>query len=174
MITTLGEGWIVSTDNRKLYEKIIDLRDYDKKNDFKLRYSFKMAEANAYYGIAQMKRLNMFIKRRYDIAKTYTGVLENKKTVRTFFNYTSDYRPVFYRYIFELLNYDRKDIIDRFVKKGITVSDVINMPLDRYYYKSFRCKNSGHVFNRCISIPLYPSLKDDEVKYISQAMEKIL
>ncbi|MBM4272745.1 MAG: DegT/DnrJ/EryC1/StrS aminotransferase family protein, partial [Deltaproteobacteria bacterium] len=67
MIAT-GEGGMVLSDDESLLEKIRDLRDYDEKELYTVRYNYKMTDFQAAFGISQLKKLFSFIKRRKEIA----------------------------------------------------------------------------------------------------------
>jgi perosamine synthetase len=172
MITTLGEGGIISTDDREIYKFVKDVIDYDKKDDFRLRFSFKMNEAEGYFGISQLKRINFIIRKRRKIAKLYSDILSKRKGVKIFYNNIPDAEVVFYRYIVELIDYKRDEIIDRFKKCGVEVSKLYP-PLDVYYQKKSSSPVSTYIYNNFISIPIYPALRDDEIKKIVDSIEKI-
>jgi|YNPMSStandDraft_2_1061718.scaffolds.fasta_scaffold00310_3 perosamine synthetase len=172
MITTLGEGGIISTDDKEIYEFVKDVIDYDKKDDFRLRFSFKMNEAGGYFGISQLKRINFIIRKRKKIAKLYSDIFSKKKGVKIFYNNIPDAKVVFYRYIVELINYKRDEIIDMFKKYGVEVSKLY-LPLDVYYQKKSSSPVSTYIYNNFISIPIYPALRDDEIKKVIDSIEKI-
>jgi len=88
IITALGFGGMVLTDDKKLRDKMVTLRDWGRvgndKEEFEKRFSFsidsipydakflyselghnvKMIEAGAAFGLEQLKRLNGFLKKR--------------------------------------------------------------------------------------------------------------
>ena len=172
MITTLGEGGIVSTNDKELYEFISDIVDYDKKDDFRLRFSFKMSEAQGFFGINQLKRFEFFIKRRKEIARIYSEVLSKKKGIKIFYNHIPNASPVFYRYVVELIDYKRDEVIDRFKRCNVEVSKLY-IPLDIYYRNKNSSSISSYVYENFISIPIYPALKRNEIDLILKAFKSI-
>ena len=93
IISTLGEGGMISTNNRKLFEKIWSLKDigksYKKYHDnhvknFKFRWlhdnigtNARMTEIQAYSGLYQIDKLNKFINLRQKNAKYIFNQLKN-------------------------------------------------------------------------------------------------
>ena len=172
MFTTLGEGGILSCNDKKIYDFVSDLIDYDKKNNFKLRFSFKMTEAQGYFGINQLKKIDFIFKRRKKIASIYSEVLSKKGGLNIFYNHIPDAESVFYRYIVELNDYKRDEVINKFKKYGIEVAKLY-FPLDIYYKNKSNCPVSLDIYNNFISLPLYPALEEIEIKSVLKAIDRI-
>ncbi|MDQ1330100.1 MAG: DegT/DnrJ/EryC1/StrS aminotransferase family protein, partial [Thermodesulfobacteriota bacterium] len=66
-----GEGGMIVSGDKRLLEKIRDLRDYDEKEDWRLRYNYKLTELQAAMGLAQLRKLPVLIGRRRVIAGRY-------------------------------------------------------------------------------------------------------
>jgi perosamine synthetase len=168
MITS-GEGGMVLTDNRRLYDRMVDSRDYDKKLLTPLKYNYKMTDFQAALGLSQLKKLKYFIERRTELASAYS---------ERFARYDVELPPecsykksVFYRYV---VRADRRDKIETLAKeKGIMCEKPVFRPLHNSLNAS-ACPNSDHAYEKALSIPLYPSLSDDEVQYVLSALDSVL
>ena len=57
-------------------------------------------------------------------------------------------------------------IIKKFKDYKIEVARPVFIPLDKYYYGKFVCKNSERFYKTTISIPIYPELSEKEVQKI--------
>ena len=82
---TTAEGGIITTNNKKLFNKLIELRNLGISRDYKklkvkskwyyelksLGFNYRMNEIQASLGISQLKRINNFNKFRNKIAKIY-------------------------------------------------------------------------------------------------------
>ncbi len=86
-IATSGEGGMILTNNKKVYDKIKILRTHGiyKAKSFKpwyyeqldLGYNFRMSDIHAALGLSQSKSIKKFINKRNKIAKTYLNKLKN-------------------------------------------------------------------------------------------------
>ena len=171
MMTT-GEGGMILAKSRELIKKIRDIRDYDCKKDYKLRFNYKITDLQAAMGIVQLEKLPGFIRRRMEIKNRYdqafsqwglTGGLTDPK-----------HKPVYYRYILLL-----KKGLQRFEKQlqaqGIICCKPIEKPLHRYL--NLNPKNypgTEEVFKNAVSIPFYPALTSAEVEKIATAVNNAI
>jgi dTDP-4-amino-4,6-dideoxygalactose transaminase len=58
-------------------------------------------------------------------------------------------------------------------EKGVICEKPVWKPLHRFY-PSGECPNSDHVWNRALSVPLYPSLTEEETEYVAKTLSAIL
>ena len=166
MLTTFGEGGAVLTNDEKLYKKIMDLKSYDKKEKFCLRFNYKITEIQSAMGLLQLKNLETFIIKRKKIYEIYKNRLKNCKSIRIYEPKDNIY-PVYYRFIIQFeKEVDLDKIIKKFMDYKIEVARPVFIPLDKYYYGKFVCKNSERFYKTTISIPIYPELSKKEVQKI--------
>lgn len=172
VITTLGEGGMISVNDKKSYQYFKDLVDYDKKKDFKLRFSFKMTEAQAFFGLKQLDYMKKFIEKRINIARIYSEKLNKKRGINVFLEYDKKKSPIFYRYLIELTDYDKNTVIKKFRDFGIEASD-IGKPVNFYYKNSDVFDVSDYICRNFVSVPIYPSLTEAEIDRILKSFDKI-
>lgn len=180
---TTGEGGAVTTNNEELYKKLLALRahgmhkDGDMKNNWKyemreLGYNYRLTDIQSALGISQLKKLDKFKKRRREIVKFYNenlGLphLEEKE----FSNACFHLYPVFVR--------NREEFYYNAREAGLNLQ-VHYIPVHlQPYYKEFGFKdgdfpNAEIYYKRCISLPLYPSLTDGDLKKIVERIKNIL
>ncbi|MBI2447647.1 MAG: DegT/DnrJ/EryC1/StrS family aminotransferase, partial [Candidatus Omnitrophica bacterium] len=128
MITT-GHGGMLVSSSRTILDRARDLREFDERKDYILRFNYKMMDLEAALGISQFGRLESFIQIRNKIAELYTkrffqmgiGVPEVKP----------DRDHIFYRYVIRVKG-DINIIKKVFLSKGIEVKRPVFMPLHRY------------------------------------------
>lgn len=173
MITTFGEGGAVLTNNEKLYKKIVDLKSYDKKFDFKLRFNYKLTEIQAVMGILQLEEINEFILKRKKIFEIYKNGLKNCSI--KIFEPQDNIEPIFYRFIIQFnKKIDLEKVVEKFKKLEIEVAKPVFLPLDKYFYGKFLCKNSKRFYETTLSLPIYPEIKEYQIKKIASYVRKIL
>lgn len=160
-----GEGGMVASDSAEILSEIFDLRDYDHKCEYRLRFNYKMSEMQAAMARVQLRKLPQFIARRRAIAREYDDVLDS--TSFEAFN-----RPggnIFFRYLFA--SKDVPGTIARFRAESITAARPVFKPLHR-------CLNlkgypgTDEIDGSAVSIPCYPALTDDQVEQVCRALLK--
>lgn len=175
MITT-GEGGMILTDDKKIANKVKDLRNYAKHSIFKVRYNYKMTDIEAALGICQFKKLQFFISKRKVLYEKYTELLKGRKDLLLpLYRYDDKTLPTFYRYIIKIFGYDIKKITTKMKEKGIICGSGVLQPLHRLMMlEENKYPNSERINKEALSLPLYPSLNIVDLEYIVWNFLKIL
>lgn len=159
MITSGGQGGMIVSKNENLIEKIRNLRDYGIQDDIP-RLNFQMTDIQASIGRVQLKKLPSFIKRREEIFQKYkkSGLelldipLKDKDRII----------PVRFRAIMKTSNPTQiiKQLAENEIRATnlIEYSDLLGIPSN--------FPNSVHLAEKQVSLPIYPSLTDEEVESI--------
>ncbi|HRT60945.1 MAG TPA: DegT/DnrJ/EryC1/StrS aminotransferase family protein [Syntrophales bacterium] len=165
-----GEGGMILSGDENLLEKIRDLRDYDEREDHRLRYNYKMTDMQAALGVSQLKKLPLFIWRRREIAEHFNGCLNDGNAMVPF--EPSGREHVYYRYVV-LLEGDALPFIDDMRKRGVDCRRPVFKPLHRYLGLS-GYPVAEDVWKRSVSIPLYPSMMNGERRQIAEHLQSLL
>ena len=188
---TTGEGGAVLTNNEKFYEKLLMFRNHGitRKNLINkseggwyyemhfLGYNFRMTDIHSALGISQLKKLDWLVEKRRKIAKNYQITFENL----SFFDIPTEKEYAYSSYHLYPIRIkdeykDKKgDIFSKLREKGLGVQvHYIPVYLQPYYqklgFKKGICPIAEDFYQREISIPLYPSMKDEDINYV---VEKI-
>jgi dTDP-4-amino-4,6-dideoxygalactose transaminase len=165
MITT-GEGGMILTNDSEIYNTVLEIREYDKKPLTAIRYNYKMSDIQAALGISQLRKLKSFIERRKKIAAIY-----NERFSKIDVSLPCIVSPkdsVFYRYVVKV---GRLAHIQRVIRKnGVMCERPIWEPLHRSLRET-KCPNSDYLYDHSLSIPLYPSLSEEEVEHVARTVE---
>ena len=86
---TTGEGGAITTNVRKIYDKLITLRSIGIKRSNKhwnynvteLGLNFRLSDIQCALGISQFKKLKIFIRKRKKISQIYDQEILNEKNV---------------------------------------------------------------------------------------------
>lgn len=155
-VMTSGEGGMVLSNSKDLIARVKDLREYDKKDDYKIRFNYRMTDIHAAVGMAQLGQLETFIRRRRDIAKRYDQAFEPLGLQLP----PKDPDHIYFRYVIGLKK-DLEPWIQSLQKKGIECARPVHFPLHRY----FRLKGytrTEKAWEQNLSIPIYPSLSNED------------
>ncbi len=168
MIAT-GEGGMVLSDREDLIDTVMDLRDYDEKEKYAVRFNYKMTDIQAALGISQLKKLPSFIEKRKEIAAIYGRELKALGIRAPVVPEESEH--VYYRYIIfvnSLLKF-----IEGMKQRGVECRRPVFKPLHRYLGLSGYSATDA-VWDKAVSVPLYPSLREMEIQDIIESMKATL
>jgi perosamine synthetase len=170
MIAT-GHGGMIASDSYTLMEKARDLREYDEREDYRVRYNYKMTDIEASLGLSQMRKLDSFVSRRREIAVTYDRILRDYGVEIPYRRRGSTH--VFYRYVLKAEG-SVEETMKKLDARGIESKRPVFKPLHQYLHldkKDF--PNAEEAHRTIISIPIYPSLNQEQVEYIARNVGEV-
>ena len=121
MITSGGQGGAIISRDKKLIENIKDYREFDCREDNKLRFNFQMTDLQAGIGRIQLKKLPHFIRQREKWFKIYSDIGLNLIQSKS-----KNHNPVRYRIVHRCNN--PKKIIKALAKEDIKAI----VPIEEY------------------------------------------
>jgi len=85
-IITTGEGGMCLTNEEKLAERMRVLRDQGMRSEKKywhevVGFNYRMTNLQAALGVAQLEKIDEFVRRKREIAKTYDSLLKNVRGI---------------------------------------------------------------------------------------------
>lgn len=163
-VITTGEGGMVVSNSRDFAEKIRDLKTYDQKDEYKIRFNYKMADIQAALGLVQLDRLETIIQCRRSIAERYT---RSFKTLGLSLP-PGDSGHIFFRYVLGLKT-NSSSWIQALTRRGIGCDRPVFLPLHRQM-KRKDCPASEKAWKNSLSIPIYPSLTDADIARVIDAI----
>lgn len=189
---TTGEGGMILTNQRELYERLKLFRAHGitreeqllRKNDgpwyyeqLELGYNYRITDIQCALGISQMKKLPYFLKRRKEIAKKYQEAFADCKNIQLPYQ-KPGCENAWHLYIIRVKGGKRKEVFEQLREAGIGVN-VHYIPVYKhpYYqehgYEGIRCPNAEQYYEEAISLPIYPALKEAEQQYVIEKIQKI-
>ena len=190
---TTGEGGMLTTNSKRLYEKIILYRNHCIKKrkiintnlffGYKIvdyGFNYRLSDINSALGISQLKRLKTFIKKRNKIANKYYDELSDLKDYVILPKRKEDIESAWHLFVLKI-NFDKlhisKDVLFKLLyQKGI-ITQVHYPPLYRHpVFKKLKRNffiGTEKYFKSCLSIPIYPDLDDKKLRYITTTIKKI-
>jgi len=185
-----GEGGMVTTNDEKLYNKLLKLRTHGiakdpslmHKNDGgwyyemqELGYNYRITDFQAALGTSQLKRADEGLKRRRDIAKNYTEAFKNNSNIKRQSGVIEGH--AYHLYIIEVEK--RKELYD-FLKSKDIFCQVHYIPVHTLpYYESLGWKqgdfkNAEQYYKACLSLPMYPTLTKEEQTFVIETINFFL
>jgi perosamine synthetase len=163
-VITTGEGGMIATNSGKIAARIRDLKAYDKRSDYKIRFNYKMNDIQAALGITQLKQLGPIIRCRKEIAAIYNRAFNPLRLNLP----PIDTGQIYFRYVLGL-RMDYSPWIEKLARSGIICERPIHFPLHR------NLKLGGYpatekAWRQSLSIPIYPTLTDEEISRIIKSV----
>lgn len=180
-----GEGGMITTNNIDLYEKLIKLRTHgisrenmpiEKGGWFHemqiLGYNYRLPDLNCALGITQLTKADKGLKRRHAIAERYI------KAFSVFREIKIQKQPVEFSnawHLFIVQMDKRKELYDYLKTKNI-YTQVHYIPVHLHpYYQSLGWKSGDfpiaeNYYNHCLTLPLYPTLTEEEQEYVIECV----
>jgi dTDP-4-amino-4,6-dideoxygalactose transaminase len=194
-----GEGGMVVTENPSYAKRISTMRLHGINQDVYDRYTAKkpswyyeviapgfkynMTDIAAAIGIHQLRKAELFRLRREQIAKNYSEAFESLP-LRVPFVARPDDMHAWHIYSIQLeterLTISRNEFIEKMCEAGIGTSvHFIPLHLHPYWRERYKLTPEDYpvsldVFNRAVSLPIYPGMKDQDVERVILAVRRIL
>jgi UDP-4-amino-4,6-dideoxy-N-acetyl-beta-L-altrosamine transaminase len=187
---TTGEGGAALTDNFDLAEKMRLLRSHGIRKESKpgeemgiswqydmihLGRNYRLTDIQAALGLSQMKKLDLFIRKRNELALQYQKELSDVPFIQLP-NTKKNVLHGWHLYTVLVRNINRNHFFGYLREKGIGVN-VHYIPTYRFsYYQRHVPTDYSHfpvteeIFQRIITLPLFPNLDTQTLDYI---IEKI-
>lgn len=174
---TTGEGGAVIFKDKKIASKARILRDHgmSQSGSYKheyVGYNFRMTNMQAAIGLAQLKRVNVFIKRRKNVFNYYNNNLNKNKRI-TFLPNNEWSENSYWSYTVKINNLGlqkRDKLLEQLKKRGIECRPAF-YPLNLMNpYKIFgheKYEVTQEISFNSISLPTSNDLSKTEVDYIS-------
>lgn len=181
-----GEGGMITTNDEELYKKILNLRTHGIQQDpakkienhgvwyyemQELGFNYRLTDFQAALGLSQLKRADEGILRRREIASTYHEAFKNKSFIKGQSSEVDGH--AYHLYIIEVEN--RLELYNYLRTKNI-FAQIHYIPCHLMpYYRQFGWKagdmpNSENYYKHCISLPMYPTLTEDEQGFVIQVI----
>jgi perosamine synthetase len=165
-IISTGEGGMVTTNSQKIYEKLLLIRNHGKLNtgyDYKdFGYNYRMSNVHAAIGLAQLEKIEQFLRIRENIADWYNFGLSEIISVPL---PELECRHVYNNYSFCVKNRDM--FIRNMRANGIDVRV--------YYPEPFAdLPNALRISKEIVSIPIRADLTTEEVTHIIDNIENVV
>nr|WP_294937015.1 UDP-4-amino-4,6-dideoxy-N-acetyl-beta-L-altrosamine transaminase [uncultured Flavobacterium sp.] len=191
-----GEGGMITTNDEKLYKKLLELRTHGITRDTTifensvefavgqpinegdsypgwymemqhLGYNYRFTDFQAALGISQLSRADQGIERRKAIAEKYKNAFTGKEYIQGQSGYIEGH--AYHLYVIEVE--DRVGLYN-YLRENKIFAQIHYIPCHLMpYYRSLGWKENDmplaeNYYKHCISLPMYPTLTDEEQAFV--------
>lgn len=185
-----GEGGAVTTARPDVAQRVADLRTHGITRDparmrenhggwyhemQTLGYNYRLTDFQAALGLSQLSRADAGLARRQEIAAQYTARLAHLPI--TLPHVSAGYTHAWHLYVIQTER--RRELYDHLRAANI-FAQVHYIPVYRHpYYQDLGyppglCPLAEAYYARCLSLPMYPTLTDEQQDYVIQVVEEFL
>ncbi|RMW39198.1 MAG: DegT/DnrJ/EryC1/StrS family aminotransferase [Nitrosopumilus sp.] len=174
-VITSGEGGVIVTNNKKLYEKLQMIRNHGmvKGYDSKIfGLNLRLPEINAAIAKIQIKKLPKFIQSRRRNAKLLSDLLSDTKIKIPFEQKNEKFNWSLYTIAIK----NRDLILKKLNSKGIGAAVYYPIPVHKipiYKVKS-KLTNTDWASKHVLSLPVHPNVSAKNVEYIAKTVRDLV
>lgn len=172
----MGDGGMVVTNNKDLAEKIKLLRNYGQKEKYQhliLGSNSRLDNLQAAILRVKLKKLKRWNVKRLENAKLYNRLLVGTPVITP--KIFPNYNHIFHLYVIRIRQRER--LIKYLAEKGIATQMHYPLPIHlQPAYKDLGYKKGDFpvaekIASEILSLPMFPQLKLEEIKYICQEIK---
>lgn len=175
-----GDGGIITTNNKKLAERLKMLRNHGSKAKYfneEIGVSSRLDGIQASILLAKLKYLDKWNKKRREIARVYNSLLKNINWIELP-KENKDSKHMYNQYTIRVKN-GKRDKLKRYLERK-NISSMIYYPLPLHLTKAMKYLGykkgsfpvSEKLSKQVLSLPLSPDLKKKEAEYIVNLINK--
>lgn len=185
-----GEGGMITTNDKSLYERLMFLRTHGitKNPDWmyenhggwyyemvELGYNYRITDFQCALGLSQLKRADEGLTRRREIAAMYYETLKELPQIMGQSGIVDGH--AYHLYIIEV---EKRLELYNFLRRNYIFAQVHYIPnhLQPYYkglgWKKGDLPEAEKYYDHCLSIPMFPSFTNTEQNFVVQLIQKFL
>ena len=181
-----GEGGMITTNDKLLYDKLLLLRSHGITRNPKLLsethgawyyemqelgYNYRLSDINAALGISQLSRAVTNLEKRKQLAKRYDLAFVN-----------CEIRPLYKdnwngnAYHLYIVRTNKRDELYNYLKSKMIFCQIHYIPVHTFpYYQNLGYKkgiltHAEKYYSECLTLPLYPSLSIQEQDFVIETI----
>ena len=171
IITTI-EGGCITTGDKKIHERLLQIRNFGRAGDGQYIHrlnsvNFRFNDIQAALGIKQLEKINDFVTRRIEIANAYEKNIKNLT-----FQETPEYVTIHSHMLFFAFadNNEMKEKYLNFLRKNGIDARLPYLPIHRQpcnpELADFSCPGADEIFEKALTLPIYNNMTLDECNLV--------
>jgi dTDP-4-amino-4,6-dideoxygalactose transaminase len=172
---TSGEGGFVVTNNKKLRDKLLMIRNHGMIHGYDTRIfglNFRLPEINAAIATIQMKKLPNFLKSRKKNAKLLSKLISDLKVKLPQQRKNENVNW----YLYTIATEKRDKLLKKLNEKGIGAASYYPTPVHKTPFYKLKTKLPVTVWaaSHVISLPIHPKVTQKNIEFIAKTIRDIL
>ena len=187
---TTGEGGMILTDSKNIYEKCKSLRNLcfgkgnNRFNHDDIGWNYRMSNLQAALGCGQLKNISWIVKRKREIGKRYINTLKkcNKVYIQPYkLKYSKNIFWVFGVLLKENINISRNQLVKKLLKNNIQTRNFFHPMHKQKIFKKMKLFpkkqkliNAEYLSKNGFYLPSGLGISNNEIDHVAKVLLKIL
>lgn len=174
-VMTSGEGGLIATNNKKLYEKLLLIRNHGMLHSYDTRIfglNLRLPEISAAIAKIQIKKLPKFLFQRRKNAKILTELISDLsiKIPQERKNEKVNW------YLYTIAIKKRNNVMSKLNNKGIGAAAYYSIPIHKtpFYHTKTNLPNTNWASSSVLSIPIHPNVNTKDLRFIATTLRQLL
>ena len=174
-VMTSGEGGFIVTNNKKLRDKLLMIRNHGMINgsDTKIfGLNLRLPEINAAIATIQMKKLPNFLKSRKRNSELLSKLISDLNVVLPSQRKNENVNW----YLYTITTKKRNQLLKKLNEKGIGAASYYSIPVHKtlFYKSKIKLPVTDWSASHVISLPIHPKVTQKNIEFIAKTMHDIL
>tara|TARA_B100000212_G_C27359317_1_gene527459 strand:+ start:115 stop:1224 length:1110 start_codon:yes stop_codon:yes gene_type:complete len=176
----LGDGGGITTDDKDLYEKALLIRNYGSRKKYINELpgmNSRLDELQAAFLNTKLRNLDNSNQRRREIADQYIEAFSDLKSLSIPF-IPDNMEHVFHLFV---VRHKKRDLLRKLLK-DVSIETLMHYPIPPHLQNAYMSLNipkgslplSEIIHEECLSLPIYQTMSDDQVKFVIKNVKDIL
>jgi len=147
-----------------------------------LGFNYRITDIQCALGKSQLKKLNKFIKRRKDLVKRYDNIFKKNELIKPI---QQKYRSLSSHHLYVIqidynkIKISRAELMTKLKENGI-ITQVHYIPVTHHpFYRDLGYISENYInaisfYKKCLTLPLYFSLSNNDQDYVIDKLTKLI
>ncbi|MCV0412518.1 DegT/DnrJ/EryC1/StrS family aminotransferase [Nitrosarchaeum sp.] len=174
-VMTSGEGGFIGTNNKKLHDKLLMIRNHGMVHGYDTRIfglNLRLPEISAAIATIQMKKLPGFLKTRQKNANLLSKLISNLNIILPHQRKNENVNW----YLYTIATSKRDKILKKLNEKGIGAASYYPIPVHKtpFYQQKIKLPITEWASSHTLSLPIHPKVTSKNIEFIAQSLRDIV
>lgn len=174
-VMTSGEGGFIGTNNKKLRDKLLMIRNHGMVHGYDTRIfglNLRLPEISAAIATIQMKKLPAFLKTRQKNANLLSKLISDLNIILPHQRKNENVNW----YLYTIATSKRDKILKKLNEKGIGAASYYPTPVHKtpFYQQKIKLPITEWASSHTLSLPIHPKVTSKNIEFIAQSLRDIV
>lgn len=180
---TTGEGGMLVTDSKDIYELCLSYRNQGRAINSKwldhvrIGYNYRLSDINCALGISQLKKIDIILKKREQVAAAYTKRLSKIDGIKTPLHSNATMKVSWFVYVIQVEQRER--FMEELIKRGVQCSPYFpSIHLMSFYRNSYGTREGDFpvcesISKTTLALPFHTAMSDEDIDYVCEKVAEV-